>query len=73
MGTISFLFIGFILGIIIAIIIFRCRIVGSLRVDNSDPSENPYIFLELEHNLDAVYKKKYVVLKVKIKDFIPRK
>ena len=73
METLIISLIGFTIGMAITAIIFRCRTVGSLRVDNSDPSETPYIFLELEHNLDVVYKKKYVILKVKIKDYIPRK
>ena len=50
---------------------FRSDVVGSLRVDQSDPDSGPYLFLELSHEgVDAIYKKKYVVLKVNIQDYI---
>ena len=47
--------------------------VGSLRIDDSDPDEDPYIFLELFKDASTLYKKKYITLKVNIKSFIPRK
>ena len=51
--------------------VFRSDVVGSLRVDQSDPDSGPYLFLELSHEgVDAIYKKKYVVLKVNIQDYI---
>ena len=51
--------------------VFRRDVVGSLRVDQSDPDSGPYLFLELSHKgADAIYKKRYVVLKVNIKNYI---
>ena len=63
---------GIIIGLFFGRYLFRGKIVGSLRVDRSDPDSEPYLFLELSHKgADAIYKKKYVVLKVNIKDYIP--
>lgn len=46
--------------------------VGILRVDNSDKSEPPYLFLEL-NNIEDIYLKDYVQFEVKKEDYIPRK
>ena len=65
------LLIGIMVGVLLSRFIFREKPVGSLRVDESDPDSGPYLFLELSHKgADAIYKKKYVVLKVNIKDYI---
>ena len=45
--------------------------IGDLRVDQSDPDSPPQLFLELDKNVPAVMTKKYVVFRVKGKDFIP--
>lgn len=45
---------------------------GFLIVDRSDP-DGPFLFLELSKRVEAVVSKKYVVLRVKAKDFIPHK
>lgn len=52
-------------------IVYRLFLVGTLRVDRSDP-DGPFIFLELKNPVGHVTSKKYVVLKVEDKDFIPR-
>lgn len=44
---------------------------GDLRVDNSD--DQMHLFLELNEGITKTVKKKFVVLKVVIKDFLPRK
>ena len=61
---------GVLFGCVIAMVVFRVKSVGSLRVDNSDPSDAPYLFLELSKNVDIVRKKKYISLKVSDKNFI---
>ena len=62
---------GIIIGIVFGRQVFRRDVVGSLRIDQSDPDSGPYLFLELSHKgADAIYKKRYVVLKVNIKDYI---
>lgn len=47
------------------------RPVGSLRVDRSDPSEEPYLFLELGTDVRSVMRKKFVTFRVKVEDFLP--
>lgn len=59
--------VGIVIGIVFGRQVFRRDVVGSLRVDQSDPDSGPYLFLELSHKgADAIYKKRYVVLKVNI-------
>ena len=65
--------IGFMIGCVMAALIFRTFIIGTLRVDTSDPDDRPYMFLELTKNVQAVMRKKYVVLKVNTKNFISQK
>ncbi|HOA80595.1 MAG TPA: hypothetical protein PKK61_05975 [Defluviitaleaceae bacterium] len=66
-------FIGVFLGVSITSIIFRSHFIGDLRIDNSDPEDGPYIFLELSKRIGNISSKKYVVLKVKLENFIPQK
>lgn len=71
MNLIMVLLIGTSIGLILSRFIFKEKPVGSLRIDQSDPDSGPYLFLELSHKgADAIYKKRYVVLKVNIKDYI---
>ena len=62
--------IGLLLGACAIMLIFNCKSLGLLRVDQSDPSEPPYLFLELKTNPEVIKGKKYVTLKVKIENFI---
>lgn len=71
MELILCIIVGMVIGIVFGRQIFRRDVVGSLRIDQSDPDSGPYLLLELSHKgADAIYKKKYVVLKVNIKDYI---
>ena len=72
MGTVSIFILGISVGVIITGIIFRFFLVGTLRVDHSDP-DGPFLFLELSKRVESVVSKKYVVMRVKAKDFIPHK
>lgn len=63
---------GVLVGAIFTGIIFRLFLVGTLRVDHSDP-DGPFLFLELSKRVEAVISKKYVLLRVRAKDFIPHK
>lgn len=62
--------IGGVIGYIVAKVSHRKRPVGALRIDHSDPTEPPYLFLELTASPDILSKSKYVVLDVKNVDFI---
>lgn len=62
--------IGFILGYVFARHKFA-TIVGTVRVDQSDPYESPYLFLELEHDgLNTIQKSKIVSFNVKVENFV---
>lgn len=65
--------IGIIIGAVVTCLVFGAFSVGSLRVDQSIPEDDPYLFLELTKNVSTILKKKFVVLKVRAEDFIPHK
>lgn len=65
--------IGIIIGAVATCMIFGTFSVGSLRIDQSIPEDEPYMFLELTRNVRTILKKKFVVLKVRAEDFIPHK
>lgn len=50
---------------------FRQYPIGDLRVDQSDPDGGPYLFLELDTDVSAILRKKCIMLRVKVADFIP--
>lgn len=66
---ISFI-IGLIVGCSVMVFIMRKPVVGTIRVDRSDPYDGPYLFLELTENLGQVVNKKYVTLKIDVSDYI---
>lgn len=61
---------GIVIGIAAATAFIYAKAIGSLRVDHSDPSEPPYLFLEVEKNPEALDHGKLVVLRVKRENFI---
>lgn len=63
--------IGIAVGILLGAILFYRRPVGDLRVDRSDPTESPSLFLELERDVWAVSQKKKITLRVRNQDFLP--
>lgn len=65
--------VGAIVGILITLFIFSAISAGNLRVDHSIPEDEPYLFLELTKSVSTVLKKKFVVLRVRVEDFIPHK
>lgn len=67
-----------ILGFVVGVICVRTsirneRLVGTLRVDNSDPDDVPYLFLELTSNPEVIKQRKYVTLKVDVKNYLSQK
>lgn len=59
MELILCMIVGIIIGIVFGRQVFRRDVVGSLRIDQSDPDSGPYLFLELSHKgADAIYKKR---------------
>lgn len=67
------LVVGFVLGIVAAIFMYRVKRAGTLRIDRSDPTEPPYIFLELDKGVGDISRKKNVILKVKNENYISQK
>ena len=61
---------GFFVGAVAASVFIYAKAIGSLRVDHSDPSEPPYLFLEVEKNPDTLEHGKLVVLRVKRENLI---
>lgn len=64
---------GILVGIGIALFSFGANAIGTLRVDRSDPNEPPYLFVELSEDVGSLMKKKYVLFKINIKNYIPHK
>lgn len=75
MSSVISAIVSFICGFVIGYCLFHliCLHIssGDLRVDNSD--DQTHLFLELKEDVSQTVKKKFVVLKVVIKDFLPRK
>ncbi|NSI33216.1 beta-lactamase induction signal transducer protein [[Eubacterium] rectale] len=68
------LIVGILIGLSLSRFIFKDKPIGSLRVDSSDPDSGPYLFLEVDPGrMDNIYKKQYVRLRVKIKNYISHK
>lgn len=65
--------VGAIIGVFVTLLIFSTISAGNLRVDRSIPEDDPYLFLELTKSVSTVLEKKFVVLKVRVEDFIPHK
>ena len=61
---------GFVGGMTVFLICLAARSIGTLRIDQSDPTEQPYLFLELGKPVESVINKKYVVFRVNKKNFI---
>ena len=64
---------GVVLGSIISAAINKMRSIGALRIDQSDPADKPYMFLEIKRGVEDISRRKLVVLKVKRENFIPHK
>lgn len=63
--------IGIVIGLAISITGFFFCSIGALRIDKSDPADKPYMFLEIKRGVGDISRRKFVVLRVKRKDFIP--
>lgn len=73
-GLFSFIF-GFVIGIIIVRIIRNKHTIGNLRIDNSDKYDGPYMFMEIKDRSKGVFwisHQKYIVLDVRVEDYISR-
>lgn len=67
--------VGLAAGISLTAIVLRKKTVGSLCVDDSDPDDGPYLFLEFKpgQNPEVIMRKAYVTMKVEIKNYVSHK
>ena len=65
-----FVLLGVIIGMLGMIIYLALVSVGTLRVDHSDPTEPPYLFLELDKPVESITNKKQVLFRVSKKNYI---
>ena len=63
--------IGIVIGVLLGIVLSRRRSLGNLRVHRSDPTSEPLLFLELGTDVRTIMRKKQVVFKVRVEDFLP--
>lgn len=49
------------------------KTMGNLRVDQSDPKDQPYLFLELTADIPSVLKEEYVIFRVRAENYISPK
>ena len=70
---ILFILIGMFLGSGIGLLLYKKLYTGVLHIDRSDPTDAPYIFLELQKSLPSLHFCKFIILKVNEENFIPRK
>ena len=61
---------GFIGGMVFFLTCLAAKSIGTLRIDQSDPTEPPYLFLELDKPVESIIKEKYVLFRVSKKNFI---
>lgn len=64
--------VGVIAGVGGAILVLLKTKGGTLRIDRSDPDSEPYMFLELTESLPSVMRKKYVIFRVNLENYISR-
>lgn len=65
--------IGIVVGSVLTVLVMGSLSSGNLRIDQSIPEEDPYLFLELTKSVSMILHKKFVILKVRAEDFIPHK
>lgn len=81
MGLAQVLIIGMIIGVLFCLVIYvfcierlmrhRNQPMGALKIDTSDP-DGPYLFLELNNELDEVVRHKVITLVVDLNGNHPR-
>ena len=63
--------IGIVIGVLLGIVLSRRRPLGNLRVDRSDPTSEPLLFLELGTDVRNIMSKRHVTFRVKVENFLP--
>lgn len=63
--------VAIVIGFIVGRVLPREHPLGDLRVDRSDPTCEPYLFLELDTDVYAIMRKKHVTFRVKVENLLP--
>lgn len=63
--------VGILIGLLIGLVLSYRRPLGNLRVDRSDPTSEPYLFLELDTDVRTIMRKRRVMFKVRVENFLP--
>lgn len=64
---------GVFFGIGISVLIRHKNFVGTLRIDQSDWGDSPYMFLDLDRPVNQFRKKRFVFLWIENKNYISHK
>lgn len=72
MDKLILLMIGVLLGMAIYAYAHKTTPVGILRVDRSDPADEPYLWLELSQPVSTFRDKQVVTMQVKHENFVSR-
>lgn len=62
--------IGIFIGVLLGIVLSHRKPLGNLRIDRSDHTSEPLLFLELGTDVRTIMHKKQVVFTVQIEDFL---
>ena len=64
--------VGFGIGFISACVGVLSLKIGTLKIDRSDPTEPPYMFLEVSKGVGDISNRKYVLLDVRNENYISK-
>ena len=68
-----FVVLGIVIGYNIAMYRIRSKTFGAIRIDRSDPDDEPYLFLEIKQHPDALMNERFVMLEVRNENLISPK
>lgn len=69
----AFFIVGVSIGSVLTVLVTCKRPIGTLRIDRSDPNDQPYMFLELYKNVGDISNQKQVTLDVSNENYLSQK
>lgn len=72
MGITIGLILGIAIGLIAKTVADRSSSAGSIYIYKGEPDENPYMFLAVSGGIEKFFKKRYIVLKIELKNKPPQ-
>lgn len=61
--------VGILVGIVGTIIYYRVHTSGTLYINDTNPNEEPYVFLELDEDIYDIYLDRYITFKLNVKKY----